>query len=122
MIPATIDFQCRTNADYGEELLFADGEVPLNLTGVDFKMEVRRYPNGPLLFEVPIGPLDALNGIVSLGISRRILRETYDAVIGVQSGAVAKMSHDIIGTQVDGFVDAWAQGTFVIEAGVTLDG
>lgn len=122
MIPATIDFLLRTNADYGEELQFVDGDTYIDLTDMTFSMEVRRYPGGPLLFTVPIGALDEENGTVSLGISRDVIATAYLTVTGRTDGEEIQLSHDILVEHVDGFREPWAEGRVTIRAGVTQNG
>ena len=119
MLPASIDFLLRTNADYGEELSFVDGETPIDLTSLTFKMQVRKYPGGPLLFTVPIPMGDAENGIVALNIARETIAQAYAASSGVEIGETVQASHDIVVHHVDGFREVWCQGRVTIQQGVT---
>lgn len=122
MIPAPIDFLLRTNADYGEELQFADGTIPVSLEGLTFAMEVRRYPGGPLLFAVPISISDAEDGVVSIAIPRANITAAFQAITGRLNGEPVQASHDIIVTHVDGYREPWSEGRVTIYAGVTHNG
>lgn len=128
MLPASIDFPCRRNSPYGEEFPIMDGSTPVDLNGMTFAMQVRRYPRGPVLFtlmtvntdEQGIRVVDAAGGIIQLRIDQTTLRTAYDALSSNQySGETVKASHDIRVTYSDGMNDIWAEGVLTIEPGVT---
>ena len=109
MIPATIDFLLRTNADYGEVLQFTDGSNgPIDLNGKSFAMQVRLFPGGPFLFDVPLKVIDAADGQLQVG-----------PILGKPNAG--DYSHDLIVTQ-DGLREVWAQGVVQIQQGVTTNG
>lgn len=110
MIPATIDFLLRTNADYGETIQFTNGsDGPIDLTGMSFVMQIREYPGGPLIMNVPLSVIDAANGQVQIGPF-------------ASPNRVGDFSHDWITKHGDGLREPWAQGTVQIEQGVTQNG
>lgn len=118
MIPASIDFRCRSNAAYSEELAFTDGDTPLNLFGKTADMQVRLYPNGPLVF-TPTLEIDVAAGTINVNMSQTVLRQAF-VDHSIDNKAIS-LSHDIRITEA-GVPDVWAQGVVQIEAGVTLDG
>lgn len=121
MIPATIDFLLRTNADYREEIPFKDGTAPFDLSGLSFTAQVRRFAGGPLVFSPSIVVLDAEQGIVEISASRQTISSSYNLVVGNQIGRDVELVHDIIVTHVDGYREPWAEGKVVIRAGVTIN-
>lgn len=109
MIPARIDFPCRTNTDYEEELIFtesADGS-PVNLMGITFQMQVRDRPGGNLIF-TPTLTVDGNALIVSW--------------TRAQTPVPASYSHDIVAIYSNGFREPWCEGTVSVEQGVTING
>lgn len=117
MIPATIDFPCQANADYAEQLFFHVDGVPLDLSGISFDMQIRRYPNGPFMFQVVITIVDAPGGKIEIYVPQNIMDTMYDqASVNMN---VVTLSHDLRAIHSDGFIEPWAKGTFSIEPGVT---
>lgn len=131
MLPASIDFPCRRNADYNEELPFADGLTPLDITGMVFQMDVRRYPLGPLLFRLGtvVTPnqgfriIEPAGGIVAMTIRQSTIQRAYDSSTSGQTvGRPIRLSHDIRAIQPNGQSEVWLQGILSIEPGVTFNG
>lgn len=121
MIPATIDFPCRANADYSEEFQFQENGITLDLSELEFQMQVRNYPFGPLLFSPLITMTDAANGIIQIDMSLSMLRSAFN-ILSQNFRETVQCVHDIVAVHGDGFKEVWAQGTLTIVPGVTYNG
>jgi hypothetical protein len=131
MIPAQIDFPCWRNASYGESLPFVENGQPVDLTGLNMVMTVRRYPTAPdtlfVLNMVSEGQglriNDPKSGVVDLQIDWQTLNAAYAAVDASQiANQVVRLSYDVIVTYLDNFKEPWLQGVLSINPGVNVNG
>ena len=81
-------------------------ESPLNLTGGDVKMQLRKEAGGVVALEVPITIFDATNGEFCID----------EQIIDIQA---CTYKYDIQITQDSGEVDTWISGLFTVTDDIT---
>lgn len=128
MIPARLDFPCRTNADYTEELAVTDGDESVDLTGYMLAMSVRPNVNADSVFDLAtvttdvegLRLIEAANGIIGIRMSYETLSSAYDAVVtNATLGQPVRLVYDMRLTAPSGDEDVWFVGVLTIEKGVT---
>lgn len=128
MIPARLDFPCRTNADYTEELAVTDGDESVDLTGYMLAMSVRPNVNADSQFDLAtvttdvegLRLIEAANGIIGIRMSYETLSSAYDAVVtNATLGQPVRLVYDMRLTAPSGDEDVWFVGVLTIEKGVT---
>jgi len=87
--------------------------TPIDITGLQFRLEVRDKPAGKILCAVctngdGITVVDAVNGIISVEISPNKTREFN----------YPRSAYQIQTTDQDGVQDTWIQGWFKVNPGV----
>lgn len=131
-LPLWMDFPCRTNSDYGEELHFNEGGEPVDLTGCTFRMDVKssREAVSTLDSFTTSGSssaegfylVDAASGILQIRIQWESLKAMFDAVYPDKYfRGDMKLPYDIIVTYPDGDRSSWLSGDIVLGKGVTYD-
>jgi hypothetical protein len=117
-----------------EFALRVDG-APIDLTGFDAIMEVRRYPGQAEPALISIGKstdggdgiffIDAPGGEIRIQIGQTAMTSAYDAAIAQdeseeEAGDRATLAYDLLLIHPDGFVEAALEGSFTIDPGVTV--
>lgn len=127
MIPARLDFPCRTNADYTEEFSASAGGIPVDLTGYSAVLTARLNVTDDVLFTLTtitsdiegLYFIEPANGIVSIRVDRGTLSAAYDAVVTyAQAGNGVNIIHDVKFTAPNGDVEVWFEGVITIKKGV----
>jgi hypothetical protein len=131
MIPAQIDFPCWRNASYGESLPFVENGMPVDLTGLNFVLSVRRYATAPTaLFTLTVVDegqglqIDSpQSGVIDLQIDWQTLNAAYASVNASQiADKPVLLVYDMSVTYADNFKETWMQGVVSIEPGVNING
>lgn len=127
MIPARLDFPCRTNADYTEEFSASASGIPVDLTGYSAVLTARLSVTDDVLFTLATVTSDIeglrfvepANGIISIRVDRDTLSAAYDAVATyAQLGDTVNIIHDVKFTAPNGDVEVWFEGVIAIKKGV----
>lgn len=128
MIPARLDFPCRTNADYTEEFsVITDGGEPVDLTGCSAVLTARLSVNHSVLFTLPtvvsdvegLYFIEAADGIVSVRIDRETLANAYStAATHAEYGSTIDIVYDMKFTMPNGDQEVWFEGVIPIKKGV----
>ena len=123
-IPASVDLNAWRNADWTELFEFADGPIPLNLTGWSFALQVRAQPGqvGAALVSLTMGAgltsagADLLAGVLNL----RVLAATMEALAASpEPGAPLVLHYDLKATTPAAVVSLFLEGRLMLWNGVT---
>jgi hypothetical protein len=111
---------------------FADAGVPINLTGKTAAMDVRAVAGaGAALISLNMAAdatadgirfTNAAGGVLRFQISQSVMQGAWDAAYAsglMKAGQAAPLVYDLLIYSADGVQEAWLEGAFIIEAGVT---
>lgn len=111
---------------------FADAGAPINLTGKTAAMDVRAVAGtGSALISLDMAAdaaangiwfTDTVGGVLRIQISQAAMQSAWDAAYAtglMKAGQAAPLVYDLLLCSADGVREAWLEGDFVIEAGVT---
>lgn len=109
------------------------GEVPVNLSGKSFAMDVRAIPGeGPALISLDLASDDAANGVrvvnaangdLRLQIDKPTMQAAWDAAFAaglMKAGEAAVLFYDLLVIGADSFIECVLEGRFIILPGSTL--
>jgi hypothetical protein len=115
MIPIRVDFDLRTNADYGESFEVKDGTTVQDLTGRKFRLQARNASGLTLLNFAP----SVDNGSIDILFSRGTIKTAYETLEDEQPSPIRSVSYDMRATLPDGKTEVWLEGTINIREGIT---
>lgn len=111
---------------------FADLGVAINLTGKTAAMDVRAVAGaGSALISLDMAAdatsngiwfTNTVGGIIRIQISQAVMQSAWDAAKAaglMKAGEAAPLLYDLLIYSADGVQEAWLEGDFIIEAGVT---
>lgn len=134
MTPATLSLSGRRNAAYPPQVyrMEIDG-VAVSLSGKTFAMDVRvTAGQEPALISLDTAPDDTSNGVRAVDavagrfrvqIDQATMQAAWDAAYAdgvMKAGEAAPLVYRLLVIGSDGIAEAWLEGDFIIEAGVTL--
>jgi hypothetical protein len=130
MIPARLDFECRNNADYVEELPFQDDGVGVDLMHHTFTIVVKTsVTTDTVLKTFSTVATELLEGIFLIEprdgfIQVRFEKESLDTMFSTVEpsllvGDVIALPYDMQVTLPTGDVEVWLFGFFNLHKGIT---
>jgi hypothetical protein len=114
--PGRLDFECFAGATFNYKLTYIAGGVPVNLTDVDARMQVRHsYPSPDPVFSLSNG-----SGIVLGGTAGTIdLRISSSASAALGVTRTTNLLYDLELENGDGEVTRLLEGSFIVYPEVT---